>query len=158
MYQYVLCNLFRVFGRSVSSRRNMYFVIYYIVRCFNLRLCTSVFCEAPLPFCMGEVTRFFLAVHLHWRCASCFAKRHPPFARLAGMMTSGLLLNVACLGGLVSSLRRQGFPPVAPAGFLLGDLQLFSWRGSRLAFGFRATGLSTRRSGAWFFIRGPSTL
>ena len=37
-------------------------------------------------------------------------------------------------------------------GFLLGDLQLFSQRGSRLAFGFRAIGLSTRRSGDGIFV------
>ena len=37
-------------------------------------------------------------------------------------------------------------------GFLLGDLQLFSRRGSRIAFGFCATGLSTRRSGDGIFV------
>ena len=35
---------------------------------------------------------------------------------------------------------------------LLEDLRLFSRRGSRLAFGFRATGLSTRRSGDGIFV------
>ena len=35
---------------------------------------------------------------------------------------------------------------------LLGDFRLFSRRGSRLAFGFRATGLSTRRSGDGIFV------
>ena len=110
------------------------------------------FAKRHPPFCTGEVTRFFGCSS---SLASCvlFCEAPPPFARLAGMMTCGLLLNVACLRGLVPSLRRQGFPPVAPAvGFLLGYLQLFSRRGSRLAFGFRATGLSTRRSGDGIFV------
>ena len=136
----------------------MYFVIYYIVRRFNLRLCTRVFCEAPPPLLHGRGYTFFW-LFIFTGVVRLVCEAPPPFARLAGMMNSSFLLIVACLRGLVPSLRRQGFPPIAPAaGFLLGDLRLFSRRGSCLAFGFRATGLSTRRSGDGIFVRGPLAL
>ena len=47
---------------------------------------------------------------------------------------------------------RTFHPSLSCDGILLGDLRLFSRRGSRLAFGFRATGLSTLRFHATGFL------
>ena len=69
---------------------NLYFVCNKLCNflAFILRLCTNVYCEAPPSLCAGEVTNTVWFVHHHRRRACiCFAKRHPPFARLVGMMT-----------------------------------------------------------------------
>ena len=119
---------------------------------FILRLCTNIFCEAPPPLCAGEVTNAFLFVHLHRRRACfLFCEAPPPFARLAWMMTvkRALAPLASCFNYarlcLQLSRNRTFHPSLSCDGILLGDLRLFSRRGSRLAFGFRATGLSTLR-------------
>src|SRR6185369_2951565 len=50
------------------------------------------------------------------------------------------------------SRDRTFHPSLLCDGILLGDLRLFSRRGSRLAFGFRAIGLSTLRFHAKGFL------
>ena len=57
----------------------------------------------------------------------------PPFARLAGMMTVKCVLAPRSLVLIMHAFAFE---------FARED---FSRRGSRLAFGFRTTGLSTRR-------------
>ena len=139
---------------------------------FTLRLRKNVCCEAPPPLCAGEEVNVFWFIHRHRRrvCIG-FAKRHPPpFARLAGRMksvsSSALVLTMHALPAALlvrtftvffGSFAGEAAPclrlsrdrtfrlRLLHVRTLLGDLWLFSRRGSRLAFGFRATGLSTLR-------------
>ena len=112
-------------------------------------------------------------------CVYLFCDVRPPFARLAGMMTvkrvlaplaSCLIMHtlpsallVRTFTGFSGSLAEEVAPclrlsrdrtfrlRLSHVRTLLGDLRLFSRRGSRLAFGFRATGLPTLRSQATGF-------
>ena len=131
--------------------------------------------RSATPLCAGEVTNAFLFVHLlRRRACFLFCEVPPPFARLAGMMTvkrvlappascfnyarlclricsrrhargSSALLPERFVPSLRLSRDRTFHPSLSCDRILLGDLRLFSRRGSRLAFGFRATGLSTLR-------------
>ena len=144
----LVCNLFlRAFMRGVSSLCDeMYLVIYFFVPSHEVYL--------------HDVTSMYLVIYRFvWRltfdCAQmCFPKRHPP---CAGEVTCAFLFvhlhrRRACL------VLRSATPPRSTFGDddrgtcfclsddLIRDLLLISRRGSCLAFGFRATGLSTRRS------------
>ena len=133
---------------------NMYFVCNKLCNflAFILRLCTNVCCEAPPPPLRGRgYKRLLVRSSSPASCVYLFCEAPPPFARLAWMMTVKRALappaycfNYACL--CVQLSRNRTFhPSLLCDGILLGDLRLSSRRGSRLAFGFRATGLSTLR-------------
>ena len=92
---------------------------------FNLRLCTNVFSEVPPPMRRRGYMRLFVCSSSPASCVSCFAKRHPPRSTF-GDDDRGTCFRLS--------------------DYLIWDLLLLSWGGSCLAFGFRATGLSTRRS------------
>jgi len=83
--------------------------------------------RSATPLCAGEFTCAFLFVHLH-RHRACLVLRSttPPPRSIFGEDDRGTCF---CLSD-----------------DLIRDLLLISRRGSCLAFGFRATGLSTRRS------------
>ena len=132
-----LCNFFGIYPSTVHK---------YILRS------ATPFAQARLqtPFCsfiFTGVMRVF-----------CFAKRHPPFARLAWMMTvkRALAPPASCFNYarlcLQLSRNRTFHPSLSCDGILLGDLRLFNRRGSRLAFGFRVTVLSTLRFHATEFF------
>ena len=137
---------------------DMYLVIYFFVPSHEVYL--------------HDVTNMYLVIyHFVWRltfdCAQmCFPKRHPP------MRGRGYMRLFVCSSSPAScvSCFAKCHPPRSTFGDddrgtcfclsddLIRDLLLISRRGSCLAFGFRATGLSTRRSGDGIFVRGPSAL
>ena len=122
---------------------NLYFVCNKLCNflAFILRLCTNIFCEAPPPFARARLqTPFCSFIFTGVVRVSCFAKRHAPSARLAWMMTvkRALAPPASCFNyaRLAFGFAHKDFHRV---------LRLFCRRGSRLAFGFCATGLSTLR-------------
>ena len=148
---------------------------------FVLRLCMDVLLRSATPPLRGRGRKCVLVRSSSpASCVYRFCEAPPPFARLAGRMTSvGSSALVLTMHALPAALLVRTFTvlfgslavEVAPClrlshdrtfrlrlshvRTLLGDLRLFSRRGSRLAFGFRATGLSTRRFGDGIFARGP---
>ena len=121
---------------------NLYFVRNKLCNflAFILRLCTNIFCEVPPPLLRGRgYKRLFVHSSSPASCVFlCFAKHHPPFVRLAGMMTVKRVLappascfkyarlafgfackdfhrvlRLFCRGGraMPSAVARQDFPP-----------------------------------------------